>query len=333
MFVSQDLGSGNALAPVIKKIIYKDDISIRVFATKFSKKIFQDLDISFTDLDGGIFENAVDYNPDLIVTGASMRNSVEKDAIIYARQHSIRSITILDFWGNYWHRFTIDGNKNPDSLPDFILIPDQIAKDRMIGDGFPEEKLLITGNPYFDSFSFLKKQKQNNDITSILFISQPVYKNCRYLTDIKKTRDVIQTVLKTKQLVNLVIKPHPKESSDYYGIIKSARVKIHWRKDIKPLIRESDIIIGTDSTLLFESVFSGKPVISYQPEKGRKDNLITNKLGLSYLVKSRNELRITIQKIIKKELKAKTIPPMKYYNDKNCCSRVIKKIKQILQEI
>jgi len=330
LFVSQDLGSGNALAPVIKKIINKDEISVRVFATKFSKKIFQDLDIAFTDLDVGIFENAVDNKPDLIVTGASMLDSVEKQAIHWAQKNGIKTLTVLDYWGNYWYRFTVSGRRAPEALPDSILVPDDFARDQMVEKGFPTGKLTVTGNPYFDSFSFLKKQKQNNDITSILFISQPVYKNGRYLTDIKKPLDVIQTVLKINQSVNLVIKPHPKENSDYYGNIKSDRVKIHWGKDIKPLIRESDIIIGTDSTALFESVFSGKPVISYQPEKGRKDNLITNKLGLSYLVKSRDELKTMVQKIIKEDLKKKTLPLMKYYNDGKCTDRVVKKIKQQL---
>ena len=332
LFISQDQGSANALIPVIFMLNSEEAFRIELVAAKQSINAFQTKGFKPMTLKGRGFEKVLVNKPDLVVTGASMLESVEKTAIRWSRGKGIKTLTVLDYWGNYWHRFTVTGEREPKALPDIILVPDDLARDQMIKVGFPPGKLTVTGTPYFDSFPQVKGGKRKKQSVSVLFISQPIYKCNSYFSDKKKIEDVIKVCTESDQKLELIIKPHPKEKPGFFQDLNDS-IKIAWEEDIKTLLKKSDLIIGTDSTVLFEAVFSGKPVISYQPEPGRKDNLITNKLGLSYLVKSRNELRTIIQKIIKGELKTKIIPTIKYYNDGNCCSRVIKKIKQILQEI
>ncbi len=330
IFVAQDRGSGNALTPVIKNIIQEKKFSAKVYASENSKKIFQNSGIIFTDPEENLNKEFGDFKPRLIVTGSSMRRSIEKEAIKYAREHSIKSISVLDFWGNFWHKFTINGEKDQDSLPDHILIPDQIAMERMTDEGFPPIKLVITGNPYFDSFSFSDNKEDEKSKKKILFVSQPVYRNGKYLTNIRRIKDVIEVLKKIDYSLSLTVKPHPRERfNSFKEIIKNGEIDIYPGNDIKSVIKEFDIFIGTDSTVLFEAAFCGKHVISYQTDIKNKDSLITNALGISNLVRNKVDMERVLNKVIYKNFYRKEIPVIKYYNDGLCTKRVSSFIKKI----
>ena len=330
LFVSKDLGSGQALAPVIKKLKSDVEKNIIVISSGLSSKLFRDMDIDFIDADIEEFKNFSDLNSDLIITGASMRESIEKQAISYAKKEEVPCITILDYWGNYWDRFTVDGNIDQGTLPDFIFVPDRTAKEDMIGEGFPPDKLVITGNPYFDTFEENKNREREMNPKTILFISQPEYVDREYRTDLKKVEDIKDIIFRKDPMARLIIKLHPKESREYYNKIKmSEKVKVCWEEELSSLLKESDIIIGTDSTAMFESVFIGKSVISYQPELKGKDLLITNKLGLSMLARTKSELDHIVDKALDGELIKKEINVFKYLNDGLCSERVTDFINKI----
>ncbi|MBN2435953.1 MAG: UDP-N-acetylglucosamine 2-epimerase [Spirochaetes bacterium] len=330
LFVSQDQGSGNALYLVIKKLEKEENLSIKVFAAKQSKKIFRDHNISFTKIENTDFNRQLDFKPDLIMTGAGMRNSIEKEAILYGRNNQIITITLLDFWSHYWERFTIDGKNDVSSLPDYIFVMDNIAKDQMISEGFPKNKLVITGNPYFDTFKILHDKNENVRTDSILFISQPEYQKGCYQTDTRLFEDLLDTIHELDEKVKIIIRPHPKDIIETYTKYASENIIIDAKTDAKKLIDLNDIIIGKNSTLLFEAVFRGKFVISYQPTIEKPDRLVTNNMGLSYLVRSKSKLAKIIDNAIKNQLKTKKIGVIEFYNDGQCLERVTRNIKSIL---
>lgn len=329
LFVSQDQGSGNALFPVINKLLLDESLLIRVFAARQSKNVFRKQGISFKNLDNIDFDTELDFKPDLIVTGSSMRECVEKEALRVARSNNIKSVSILDFWGNYWKRFTVDGEHDPDTLPDYIFIMDEIAKEKMISEGFPERKLIITGNPYFDTFTVSGSKKQNSYPRSVLFVSQPVFRDGSYQTDPRILEDILE-VFDSSGDYKLVVRPHPKDDRWAFSKYRDDNLMVKTDEDIAQLIKDCNIVIGKDSTVLFEAVFRGKLVISYQPVPEKSDWLVSNQLGLSYLVRSKNELESILKKAINKKLKKKELAVFKNYNDGKCTERVIKNIKFIL---
>jgi len=328
--VSQDQGSGNALFPVIKKLSQDINLMIRVFAAKHSKKVFREQGIPFTNLDNKDFNKELDFKPDMIVTGASMRNCIEKEAILFARNNRIKTITILDFWSNYWQRFTTAEEKDITFLPDYIFVMDDIAKKHMITEGFPENKLIVSGNPYFDTFEISKKREDGFNTDSILYVSQPVYQNGYYKTEYSIFENILSVISKLEKKNKIIIRPHPKDAFGAYVKYKDETIIIDDKKNIKELIKSCDIVVGKNSTVLFEAVFTGKLVISYQPVEEKPDRLVTNRLGLSYLVRSKPELERILDKVMKRQPKSKKFGVIKYYNDGNSTKRVIKSIEKIL---
>ena len=329
LFVSQDQGSGNALCPVIRELLHDKYLRVRVFAARFSKDVFQEQGIDFSDLDNRGFKDVLNFKPDLIVTGASMRKCIEKDALLFARKNRIKALTVLDFWGNYWERFTVNGEQSPDSLPDHICIMDDIAREQMISAGFPEAKLVVTGNPYFDTFGIPETREDNLNYRSILYISQPVFQNGSYRSDLRPFEDLLDIVSGVDQKIRIIIRPHPKDEPGIFDRYKRDNLKVESRQRIGDLIMNSDIVIGKSSSVLFEAVFRGKLVISYQPVENKQEWLVTNQLGLSYLARTKPDLRKIIDNALNNQLRIKKLGVYKFYNDGKCSDRVIKKLKHI----
>jgi CDP-glycerol glycerophosphotransferase (TagB/SpsB family) len=330
LFVSQDQGSGNALYLVIKKLHKEKNLSVRVFAAKQSKDIFKDQGISFLDIDNKNFSQSLDFNPDLIITGTSMRHCIEKEAILYGRKHRIKTISLLDFLSHYWERFTSDGKKDISLLPDYIFVLDDIAKNQMISEGFPEKRLIVTGNPYFDTFMINNNKARNLKTDSMLYISQPIYQNGFYKTDFSIFEDLLNVIQKVDKKIKIIIRPHPKDSFEAYTKYAGDNIIIDEKTDTINLMKRIDIVIGKNSTVLFEAVFRGKIVISYQPKLEKLDRLVTNQLGLSYVVHKKSDLAKIIDKAAEKKLKTKKIGVIKFYNDGKCTERVVKNIRHIL---
>lgn len=329
LFVSQDQGSANALIPVVKEF-KTDGCRIGLIAEKQSISAFKREGFNSVQLYGSDLDEVIKEVPDLVVAGASMLDSVEKKAVFWAKKKGIKNIVILDYWGNYWQRFTVSGEQISRALSDLILVPDEFARTQMLEEEFPAEKLIVTGNPYFDTFTpRIKAKKRDKKPNSVLFISQPIYQQKSYFSDLSKIYNLIRAMSGIKPKLNLTIKLHPKEDPESFKDIALENT-IAWNEDIKKLLDKSDLIVGTDSSVLFEAVFSGKPVISYQPEPCKKDNLITNSLGLSYKVNTPDQLRKVIYKIVSQEIKNKSLPRLKYYNDGKCTERVLKTIRDFI---
>lgn len=332
LLVSQDRGSGNALYPVTKALYEDKNLILRVFVAKDSKDVFKKQGIPFSDTDNQNLNDTLDFEPDLIVTGTSMRECIEKEALRFARKNRIKTVTVLDFWGHYWERFTVDGYRNNEVLPDFICVMDDIAREQMVSEGFPEQKLVVTGNPYFDTFKLLGAKKQNSSRISVLYVSQPVFQNGSYQTDRNSLKDILKLFVVPGEY-RFVIRPHPKDKPGAFDGYRRDNLEVETMRNISELIGESDIVIGKNSTALFEAVFRGKLVVSYQPVAEKNDRLITNLLGLSFLARSKSELEAILKKALDKQIKVKKLGVVKYFNDGKCVSRVIKVIDTVLSGI
>jgi hypothetical protein len=325
LFVSQDPGSGNALYLVIKELLKKNNIEVVVFATRHSKNIFKDQMIEFKDMDDKPFE--LDFKPDLIITGASAGNCIEKEAILWGKAHKVKTISILDFWANYKYRYDdIIHHIDFKFMPDYIFVMDDIAKQRMLKEGFPEDKLIITGNPYFDTF----KAKALPSKNSILYISQPTRINNKYVTDLVYLGNIISILKNLDSDLKITLRAHPKEDKHVFEKFLQTKnysnVIFDDNMDIKKSVESNSIIIGKHSMVLFEAVFSNRVVISYQPKKEVHDRLITNELGLSCLASNPEELAFCLKHSLNELNKKRQVQVFKYYNDSKSTQRVLKEI-------
>jgi len=146
--------------------------------------------------------------------------------------------------------------------------------------GIPEEKIKITGHPFFDRLYELERSPCNKlkesilqklDVPSnklhssvILYTSQPLthFK----ITDANTQKEEmlkLVNILSAKRDHLVVIKLHPREDIGFYPFLSSKydNVKIVRDFDLAGLMRISDLVISRFSTTLLYAVAMKKPVI------------------------------------------------------------------------
>lgn len=327
----------------------EEKVEVTTIGHLYSEKIFDNNDIHYRTIsDYGLNDVSVknfgkilqEENPALVLTGTSVQDEknkyiIEQTSTLAGKRKRIPTLSVLDFWGNYSRRFNdlySGGNfdlKNQrgkhEFLPDKIAIMDKLAEEAMLKEGFPEEILEITGNPYFDDLIELKnnfterdKNKVRTDLGLdtdsylVLFASQPIEyhfgkdeSNPNYLGYTEKTalKDLLDNLTKLPDSgdTNLIVKVHPRENKkDLEEIVAKYElpVVVDKKYSTRPTLLVSDIVISPSSTVLVESTYLDKPSISLQPGLKKEDFLITNSLGVTVPVYKHGEIGVILEKLL-----------------------------------
>lgn len=364
--VTHDTGVANGLfRPILKlnedkkleTIILSEGPSRSVFdAQKIKYKTFQDYGLSSeTNNVDSIIEIE---NPDLILTGFSERVMLEKYSISNAKSRNITSFTVLEGYTNYLEIVSDNELKTPFIyMPDYICIMDNFILEEMLKLKFDKDKLILTGNPYFDDLIELKNSFNEGDLRKIrneLNIDENGYLITFFSQAIKKVIDkgsdnpsrgynelTVLSMLESSlhdiniKNLNLLVKLHPKEDlestqSAFSG--KLNRIIFDKEYNSRKAIVVSDLVTGMFSTDLVESVYLDKDALSIQPNITIQDTLVMNKLGLMVPVYTQENLKPNLQKIIydkefKEDLKQKRA---KLKLDGKATERVVKEIYRLL---
>lgn len=316
LFIAQDAGGFNSLAPVIERTrLLKHSYS--VFLAGASRKFARERDILFLDFEGKseseVFNAISVYHPCIIVAGTSGGVSIDKFGIKAAHRLRISSVAVLDFWINYNIRFSFDNSKrlDPQALPDHILIMDEHARREMMKEGFSEKKLVITGNPSFDNIASVVTPK-NIGRYKILFVDQPIsesieagwHENYGY-TEVQVFSDLLRALELSEIKADIFVKLHPRTTSvvKYRKHMRLNTEKIRVRffpatADHVSILKRVHLVFGMTSILLFESALAGKKVLSYQPGLTKIDPLVSNRLHLTEFVYKENELSKVLESLL-----------------------------------
>ena len=189
--------------------------------------------------------------------------------------------------------------------------------------GFPAARLVITGQPAFDTLREFGSARQRQAVraalrgaverpfarTRVLYVSQPLslqystqelgFHEDQVLADTIAALDAVLDGAATQ--ASLLVKPHPR---DVVAQIKR-RIPVHSARlavrvldgsgvgqtlDVRQLALASDLVIGMNSTALMEACLLRRPVISYQPGLRIRDPLPSNRLGWSRAVYDAGDL-------------------------------------------
>lgn len=314
-FFAQDEGSVKALLPVYALCASWSGVVTRFYAARCGRELLGRQGMACAEFHEQGYNPSGDDIPNLIVTGASMWNSIEKQAIAYAHVKGIRSMTIVDHGSNYWGRFTVSGEHDLSALPDCILAPDKESRDNMVKADFPPERIIVTGNPYFDTFNQAAEGCAASNKCAILCIMQPERSGGEYRSDTSWFPIIKGLGKEFAARAMLIIRPHPKENPEMYRPFKQMGIQVDELSDITDLIIKSDIVIGKNSTSLIEAVFRGKAVISLECGNRQFERLSTESMGLSAFAHSENELRELIRKYILQPHSIQKLKKIRYYND------------------
>ncbi|WP_371362962.1 hypothetical protein [Sporomusa rhizae] len=225
-----------------------------------------------------------------LVTGTSGGSSLELQAIAACRQAGIPTVAIIDYWSNYRSRFVCPTGEV--IYPDYCIVMDGLAKDEAIRDGIPKTIISVLGHPGLDKYTACQTMMRccSNEWNKVLFLSQPLSafygENLGY-TEQQALSDCIKVVTKRNNC-SLHIKFHPKDAECF----QQRYAKIAVSGNLIDILSDYDLVIGMSTMGLLHAVLMGIPAISYQPNLRQQDLCITNKLGLTKLSTSPQELEM-----------------------------------------
>lgn len=303
LFSANDPGGANAIAPVIRAL-YASGTSVQGILTGPACAIFALESIPFIDaagLDEAALGQAVAaFAPDAFVSGTSGGQASVDKRILLLLKKRVPSLYVLDFWSNYWQRFSGE-TKDFTYLPDKICVMDEAAKRDMLEQGFPEYTVVATGNPYFEEFA--QGIRKEGDPYTILFISQPLstdteIERSQYgFTEYLALQGLLTALERLPQEYVCSLRLHPREPANKYEEFLSGRVTRAAEPTLEEALSRAGIVVGMFSPVLMQAAVAGKPVISFEPGMDEThDPLPTNRLGITRRCTSEATLSEALQK-------------------------------------
>lgn len=229
-----------------------------------------------------------DSHVDLIITGTSFPLNLEVSLISEATKRNISSFSFIDHWVNFRKRFQI---ADALVLPSWICVIDQRAFQLAKEEGLPSERILVTGNPYYEFLAswktqinrtdFLTKLGLPSDALYVLYAPEPISSfglQEKYgFTEIDGINMIYEKMYPILgQNIYIIIKGHPNQNDEVFldFIIKQSDFRLKYFKnlDINTCSYYAECIFGFFSNSLIEAKIMGKLVI--RPLMLLKDNFI-----------------------------------------------------------
>ncbi|MDD5072685.1 MAG: hypothetical protein PHX64_02385 [Candidatus Omnitrophica bacterium] len=228
--------------------------------------------------------------PDLIVTGTSINDDLERDYIKAGKACGVPVVSFIDWWTNFEKRF-IYSKTGETCVPDWICVVDGIAEGLCRKYFGNRARIVRTGNPYFSSATaplrglgnirkrMLRQLSLDPGTKTILYLAEPTEPPVEY-NQFKIFERVAGELSKVSagygKSLNLIVKFHPNgEKEDIYrrygriakeklaGNINVRMVKKKY--NASELIASSDYVWGMNTTPLFEAMMRGRLVSSFLP--------------------------------------------------------------------
>ena len=270
LFSAHDAGGANAVLPVLAALAGKG-AELRGVLGGPAQDIFAVARIPCTAPGDG--------PADIFIAGTSAGDTPDKR--IMRELGETPSLYVLDFWLNYWQRFSTTGEKDAALLPTRICVMDDIAKEEMLAAGFPAGRLVVTGNPHFDHFAdgIARNAEEKG---RILFISQPLRSSAAFPFDEFSVLSDLHSAIETlPEEYYISIRPHPKEERGKFDAYLSSRVRLAGEPTLEDAMSASGLIIGMVSPTLIQAAAAGKRVVSYEPGLVGADSLVSNPCGVT----------------------------------------------------
>ncbi len=280
LVTAHDPGGANALVDVVS-LAMQEGAELLIVLAGPAREVFKTAGIAHLDAEqekeDELLTRIDAFAPELFLAGTNMMAGIERRLFTHVRARA-KTLYVLDFWSNYTRRFSKNDN-DLQYLPDRICVPDTLAVEEMLEEGFPKERIVATGNPYFEHFTD-GVTTNNEEAGCILFISQPVSetKDSTLGFDEHKTlREVIEAVKGMPENYRLVIRLHPREDARKYDAMIGERVSLSSGFTVEEDLSRAGLVIGMFSPVLMQAAWAGKSVFSFEPGLTGKDPFPLNR--------------------------------------------------------
>ena len=212
----------------------------------------------------------------------SLNLSGETEKVFSHVQEKIPILYLQHGFANY-----IESNSHFDVLDDFHSIKNKIAvwgdiiKDYLIRvKAVPENKIIVSGSPKYDSFSRIEKNSKRKKI--MLVTIRPIAMHVEgprieLYEKYKNTLDKLILISNSIENLEIIFKLHPQQNPSNQIIIdmikKNNRIKILQFNPIKELLSDCDLHVNIApdnfdaSTVILEAMIIGRPTLNIQLQK------------------------------------------------------------------
>ena len=234
-------------------------------------------------------------NADDVLGIITLNFSGETEKIFSRIKNDIPVILLQHAFANYTKSISYF-----DILDDYHLIKHKIAvwgdiiKDYLIHvKAIPENKIIVSGSPKYDSYSKIKKNKKSQKI--MLVTLRPIITHMEgprieLYEKYEKTLHKLIQISKDVENLQIIFKLHPQQNISNQIIInmikENERIKILQFEPIKELLANCDLHVNIApdnfdaSSVILEAMMMGKPTLNIQLQKNEiefefiKDNAI-----------------------------------------------------------
>lgn len=357
-----------AIVPVILALQKDASLELKVVTSRISRPVLEKFGVYADELDENLFDQdpsgciqaVLDRTkPRLVVSGSSPARGAsietpEQYLIREARARGIRSLAVLDTWGQYLTRFPGHGGRVNESLvPDRLCVLDNICRNDLIDMGLPEDRLVVTHNPWLDRiFDPVGRQTRpllggETQPWTVLYVSQP-------LAEFRPHRD--WSYDQEEILFGLVealagagrgrghrihIWAHQAEDPQRWSDqSRFRRPEVEIFFDVErgdEIFRRVDFVVTSHSTLVYEALHHGVPCISFRPGGANLPPLITDRLklapaftGVSGLRDYLSKMDVAAERQWILEKRRSLIQEKIFFNDGMATARVASEIRSML---
>ena len=292
---AQDAGGARAIVPVVQSLFESSRRPLQVVSHLFAADVFREAGIAATDLrEFGMrvpltpeeaLSVLVRWSPAAIFC-ATANNSYDPsngELIRAARELRIPCFVIMDHWKG-WSRLHRD-ERDLYYLPDLLGVIDEASRARGIREGVPAEQMAIVGHPYLEAL-FASRRQWGGDreetrrsvpegFVCTLFTQpavtgegervsvRPLLEGARAEAVAEVFRSCEKCLGQRGRTVQFFIRLHPREIANMQdGGVSFPGARTDTVSPALQLARSSNLVLGLDSMILYEAMFSGRPTFS-----------------------------------------------------------------------
>lgn len=301
VFSANDPGGAHAILPVVAALRARGDV-VTGFLTGPAVSVFEAASIpgivaadSLSDEE--VFRQIDAFHPHLFLAGTSGGTLLDKRILLHLK--GTPSVYVLDYWNNYWQRFS-GAEKDFAYLPSLICVPDVHAATEMRAEGFDPRHIVVTGNPYFETFAdSVTRVGERRD--NVLYISQPLSADAdlkaQYgFDEFVSLEGLIQALSAVLPDAVLSIRLHPREQPQKFDMYLTGHVEVSKTPTLEEALSRAGLVVGMYSPVLLQAAIAGKSVISYQPNGTADDPLPSNRVGATVRATTVGELSAALKR-------------------------------------
>jgi hypothetical protein len=267
----------------------------------------------------------------LAVGTAENPDSIGLQLVGIARSLGIRTAAMVDASTNLDYRFRGRSSNALAFCPDIVMVPDSICRDRFLGIGLDQGRVVVTGHPHWDhvrsAYQYLCQQSRDQLRRRLFGVLAPERIVALFASEISsginprefqraddyslagdggslgRTEIVIEELLIAaapwRRDIHLILRLHPRHAQDDLSAYYRDFDGVSRTGNSVEAIYASDVVVGMTSMLMLEAALMDRPTLAILPRAGEAAWLPTIGAGITPYAASRLEVAQQLEHLLK----------------------------------